>query len=222
MKLKHPMVIFAVFFLLICNAAAADPRREESEPWWQVELTMSVSGSYHYKNDGLTHDGKFSFDILLEAAMEYDMSKDFLLYGGESKITTVNWKEVVYTEDGGLNTADMSRTVNPVARLNYVLKERRELCFDLEAFLKTPIMEVSDPFKKFLLPRSELNKTINRKDKYNKNITGGTNKICMPEKLILTQPETLKSFNWQWKRKRDDFLNLHSVELKIKITRKEK
>lgn len=220
MKVKHPILILFLFILLTGQTAAVS--QPDAEPWWQVELTISVTGTYQYNNDNYTHDGQYSLGILLEAALEYDISKDFLLYGGESKINAAKWKEIVYTEDGDINTMDLSRTIHPVAKVNYVLKERGELCFDFEMFLKMPTMETTDPFREFLLPRSELNKTINKKDRYNKNITAGSNRLCIPEKLILDRRETEKTFQWQWKRKKNDFLNEHKVELKIKITRKER
>jgi hypothetical protein len=152
--------------------------------------------------------------------MEYDYSQDYILYQGDKKITALNWNEIVYNEKEGVKRRDLSNTIKPDTRLNYVLRENRKLYFDLETFLETPILESTDPFHKFLLPRSALNKTINGQDKYNKYVKKGSNGVQLPIKLILDQTETIKEFHWQWRRTNHDFKNSHSVELKLKINKK--
>lgn len=213
------LIFFLIFFVVNAPGVDSDP---DTEVWWRIEFLLSVNGDYQYSHNNNNYDGKYSFKIMLDAAIEYDYSKDYILYQGEKKITDLNWKEIVLNEKEGYKRRDLSNTIEPDTRLNYVLKEKGKLYFDFETFLKTPILENTDPFNKFLLPRSALNKTINCQDKYNKYVKKGSNGVQLPIKLILNQTETIKEFYWQWRRNNNDFKNSHSVELKLKINKKTK
>ena len=218
MKMKgFFLIFFLIFFAGNASGVDSDP---DIEVWWKIEFLLSVNGDYQYRHNNNNYDGKYSFKIMFDAAMEYDYSKDYILYPGEKKITALNWKEIVLNEKEGYKRRDLSNTIEPDIRLNYVLKEKGKLYFDFETFLKTPILENSDPFKKFLLPRSAQNKTINRQDKYNNYVKKGSNGVQLPIKLILNQRETIKEFYWQWQWNKDAFKNSHSVEIKIKINKK--
>jgi hypothetical protein len=218
MKLK-PIFLISFFFLL--SVLTVEPA-VESDPgfqsWWQVELKLSVSGDYGYNHNNKDHKGEYSFEILSTAAMEQDCDKDYILYQGETNISVQKWREIINKNTPV--TTDLAGKIKPDIRLNYVLKENRKLYFDFEVFLKSPVPGDPDPLKEFLLPRSALNKSINHHDRYNRDVFGGSNKIRMPEKLILKQTEAGKEFQWQWQRRGTGFFNTHSVKVELKIIKK--
>lgn len=216
MKIKYALPLFVIMLLVLSASAPAVPGQETepaSEFWWEVELEMSVTGNYRFKENNNTHNGEYSFEIHSTGALEQDMSKDYILYGGEPEITALNWKESISNGRNSPETINLEEKIKPELRLNYVIKENGKIYFDLEVFLK-------GPFDRFLLPRSALNKSINKKDKYNKNIVKGSNRVMVPEKPILGKEETIREFNWVWRRDKEGLLHSHSVVLKIKITRK--
>ncbi len=218
MKLKCFFLILFVIFLK-GNASVLDSD-SDTEPWWMIEFLLSVNGNYQYSHNNSTYNGEYSFQIMLSASMEHDYSQDYILYQGEKKITALNWKEIVYNENEGYKRKDLSNKIEPDIKLNYVLRENGNLYFDFETFLKTPFLENTDPFEKFLFPRSALNKTINPHDNYNKYIKKGSNNVHLPRKRILSQTKTLEEFHWQWQKNSDVFKNSHSVELKLIINKK--
>jgi len=216
MKIKYALPLFVIMLLVLSAPAPAAPGQDTetaSEFWWEVELEMSVTGNYRFKENNNTHSGEYSFEIHSTGALEQDMSKDYILYGGEPEITALNWRESVFNSRNNPETINLEEKIKPELRLNYVIKESGKIYFDLEVFLK-------DPFDHFLLPRSALNKSINKKDKYNKNIVKGSNNVLVPEKPILGKKETIREFNWLWRRNKAGLLHSHSVVLNIKITRK--
>lgn len=223
MKLRYILPLFILMILVLMApglAAAGQETGATSEFWWQVELDMSVIGSYRFSENNYTHDGRYSFEIHSTGALEQDMSKDYILYGGEPETTVLEWKESVPGAQNDPGAINLEEKIKPLLRLNYVLNESGSIYFDMEVFLETPHPDDSHPFSHFLLPRSALNKSINKKDKYNKNIVKGSNRVTIREKPILRKEETVKEFNWLWRRDKEGLLNSHSVVLTIKITRK--
>lgn len=219
MKTQYFLLILLTALALTIHGPASSHRDQdtdantetESEFWWEMELTMSVTGSYRYNFNNIDHDGEYSFNIRAAGGLEQDISKDYILYGGDPEITDLHWTDSTSTKE-----------MKPGLRLNYVLNEGRYIYFDLEVFLQPSPTEEPGPFAHFLLPRSALNKDINKKDKYNKNVVQGSNNVRIPEESILQKDETFTEFKWQWERNKNGLMNAHSVEMKIKITRKKK
>ena len=211
---KHLLIIvlLSITTFIFKGSAAPTPETEtNSEFWWEMELTMEVNGSYHFNFNNIDVNGEYSFDIRVPGSLEQDISKDYILYSGDPEITTLKWKDPT-----------LKKEIKPFLHLNYVLNENGYIYFDLEVILQPLLKEESGPISSLLLPRSALNKDINKKDKYNKDITGGSNNISIPEKSILGNDETVKEFKWQWQRNKNGLLNSHIVKMKIKITRKKR
>lgn len=220
MKLKFLSVI--LLFVLSLYGAQTSPPAAETGAWWGIQLLMTVSGSYRYFNNNDAVAGEYSFIIVSTASMEQDSSGDYILYPAGEQTSIINWKErSADREDDFKSTAtDLSKTMTPTMQLNYVLKEKRKLYFDFAVFLKAPVLDSTHPFNQFLLPRSALNQGIDIKNKYNKSVRKGSNAVQIVENLFLEQVETVKSFNWQWRREKDDFFNSHAVVLELKIIKK--
>lgn len=223
MKSRYTPLLFVLMLLVLRIPAAAGPGQDTGTAsgfWWEVELKMSVTGSYRYEKNKTAHEGKYSFEIRSTGALEQDMSNDYILYAGEPEVTVLDWNESASNGQTGSEETNLKEKFQPELRLNYVLKESGKIYFDLEVFPKAPLPKAPHPFFAFLLPRSAMNKSINKKDKYNKNIVTGSNGIKIPEKSILRNDETVRSFSWLWRRNKAGLVNSHSVELAIKITRK--
>jgi len=220
MKLKSLSLI--LLLILFPHVGQAGPPDSEIGTWWEVQLFMTVSGSYRYYYNNDTIAGEYSFKIISTASMEQDNSGDYILYPAGEQISVINWKERKADKEGDFKTTaiDLAKTMTPGMQLNYVIKENRKLYFDFEVFLKAPVLDSTHPFKQFLLPRSALNQNIDRKNKYNKNVRKGSNAVHLTEKLFLKQVETVKTFTWQWQRGKSDFFNAHSAALELKIIKK--
>jgi hypothetical protein len=220
MKLKS----LSLILLVVLPLFGAQTRLPDTEigTWWEVQLIMTVSGSYRYFYNNDTVAGEYSFIIVSTASMEQDNSGDYILYPSGEQPTIINWKERPADKEGDFKTTatDLSKTMTPSMQLNYVLKENRKLYFDFQMFLKTPTIDNAHPLKQFLLPRSALNQNIDRKNKYNKSVRKGSNAVQIAEKLFLNQVETVKSFNWKWQRETTDLFNSHSAALELKIIKK--
>ncbi|MDQ1353327.1 MAG: hypothetical protein QG657_3633 [Acidobacteriota bacterium] len=211
-----------MLFIVSLSWAQSGQPVTETGLWWEVQLFMTVSGSYRYNYNNDTITGEYSFKILSTASMEQDNSGDYILYPAGEQISVINWKERSADKEGDFKATptDLAKAMTPGMQLNYVLKENRKVYFDFVVFLKAPIPDNGHPFKQFLLPRSALNQSIDRENKYNKNVRKGSNAVQIAEKLFLKQVETVKSFNWHWQREKPDFFNSHSVALELKIIKK--
>ncbi|MCX6579675.1 MAG: hypothetical protein NT166_05770 [Candidatus Aminicenantes bacterium] len=220
MKLKSLSLI--LLLLLFPHAGQTGSPDAAVGTWWEVQLFMTVSGSYRYYYNNDTIDGEYSFKIIATASIEQDNSGDYILYPAGEQISVINWRDRTANKEGDFKTTatDLAKTMSPSMQLNYVIKENRKLYFDFEVFLKAPVLDNAHPFKQFLLPRSALNQNIDRKNKYNKNVHKGSNAVQIAEKLFLKQAETVKTFNWQWQREKPDFFNSHSVVLELKIIKR--
>ncbi len=220
MRLK--VLSFILLFILSPFKGQTGHPDTETGTWWEVQLLMTVSGSYRYYYNNDTIAGEYSFKIISTASMEQDNSGDYILYPSGEQISVINWKERTADKEDGFKTTatDLAKTMTPSMQLNYVIKEYRKLYFDFEVFLKAPVLDNAHPFNQFILPRSALNQGIDRKNKYNKNVRKGSNVVQIAEKLFLKQVETVKTFNWQWQRENPNFFNSHSVALELKIIKK--
>lgn len=192
------MILFLLFFVM---ASAS-----EEENYWNLTFEMTVRGSYRLQQDNNDNNkkgdrqGNYEFKILAGAVIEQDVSKDYLLYPGEWKVSGLKWQE-----DGN----DISAEVKPQFRVNYVLNEYGNIYCDLEVFPEGELKEI-------LLPRSRLNKSMHPEDKYNKGVKKGSNTVKIPERRIMKQKEFQKEFNWTWKRDKDGYFNTHTVLLTVK------
>jgi hypothetical protein len=210
-RLLLPVLLCITALMFLRSAAPGQDTEPKSEFWWEMELTMSVTGNYRCSFNNVDSHGEYSFDIRATGGLEQDISKDYILYSSDPEITALQWKD-----------AALKKEMKPSLHLNYVLNESGYIYFDLEVVPQPLPAEDSGPFAFLLLPRSALNKDINKKDKYNKDIINGSNNIRIPEKSILGNDETVKEFKWKWQRNKNGLMNAHSVEMKIRIIRKKR
>ncbi|MCP5103616.1 MAG: hypothetical protein GY950_09570, partial [bacterium] len=113
MKLRNAFLVGVFIFVALVDCVFPLPgdAGDEFQLWWQVEMTMSVSGSYRYTHNNNDYQGRYAFDVVAAASMDLDSSKDFILYPGETKIIDLDWKET------GKN---LSEKMEPGVRMSYV------------------------------------------------------------------------------------------------------
>ncbi|MCU0288291.1 MAG: hypothetical protein MUF15_18090 [Acidobacteria bacterium] len=216
MKNIYSFVILFFIFLLPGIYAAASGM--ETRTWWEIQLLINADGNYKYDTNDNTINGKYSFKIVSSASMEQDKSGDYILYQGSERIPVIDWQETSADKIGNnITTTDLSKTMMPGIHLNYVIKKNGKLFFDFDIFFNAPIVDNGHPFKGFLLPRSALNQSLDPKNKYNKNVCQGSNSVEVLEEVFLNQEEMVKTFTWQWQRKKTDFFNSHNVTVELKI-----
>ncbi|MCP4215559.1 MAG: hypothetical protein GY765_12975 [bacterium] len=209
-------IIFLIFFPL-----AGNPPKEKPQPYWEVDFDIAITGTYSFNTDNVPRTGKYSFHIQLAAVIEQDFSKDFILYQGRYQVLDMNWKEEIPSADGKTRIRNLAEDVEPAVILNYVLKERGKLFFDMEMCIKPSASSDTPVLKRIILPRSARNKVMHPDDKYNKGLAKrGTNQVAIKERPVLKNEEAEKSFNWTWKRKEDSFSQTHSVNMKLQLTKK--
>ncbi len=200
-----------IYFLLTIGVHGAIPAAENPQPWWQVDFFFSIKGSYQPlpSNPNRPEPDRFQFDIHQSASMEQDSSGDYILYPGEKKISNLAW----------IKNSKPTEEIQPDILLNYVLKENGVLTFDFEIMLTPQTLANFPELSTLKLPRSALNKLIHPKDKYNKGVKKGSNKIRLKEKLFIKTGSAEKRFTWSYERKKAGLLSTHQVELTLKIAR---
>lgn len=220
-----------IFFLVTLNfrlvgfySRTGTEQESAAKYWWQIEIAISVSGEYEYRNNINTSKGEYSFDVVLFASMERD-NGDYLLYKGEKKIESISWKEVLYQKNESNKKVDLSKSISPVIELYYVMRREGKIHFDC-AISSIPLPFASKkPAKKLILPRSAENEYINPKTQYNSGIVKGSNRVDVTETRIYQEKEISEVFNWSWQGARTAWplgSSSHSVELKLIIRRLEK
>lgn len=182
--------------------------------WWTIEISASVSGNYRVDKNPLVLTGSYRFLFNCQGSIERD-NGDYILYQGEKHIAGLNWIE----ERGG-ESFDLSQTMHPGFKLNYVIRREQVICLDFETFPVTAGGKYL-PIKIFL-PCSDENGQINSRNRYNDRMVQGSNVIGVLEDRLYNVNRISEIFRWQWEKTERDGRQNHSVEFELKITRKNK
>lgn len=217
MKIKYGLLI-CFYFLFIADLFCTD---SFSKYWWKIEMDIFVKGKYKYgiKNHGF--GGDYSFRMILLGTIERDNSH-YIFFPEKQDILKLMWKETIYSRERRKKELDLSKKVKPGFKLNYILRSKGKIFFDFEISSIFAPFKGSNYPKKILLPRSAVNKSINKKDKYNNDVRKGSNQIVLFDDRIYQKKEVIKLFEWRWTRNKLLLRNSHTVELKLKVSKKEK
>lgn len=183
----------------------------ESGIWWQIELTVSVSGTYQLVANNEPFSGHYSFKGIWQGAMERD-NGDYILYQGGHRVLTLDWVERYRKRQ--INQAG---SVKPEVKLNYVLRSKGNLDFDFEIFSVLVPLETSKKKYNLILPRSAENDSIDRKNQYNKGVNSGANLLRLTEQRVYRERTVQKKIRWSWNRKLGDFTSEHSVDVVLLV-----
>jgi len=199
------------------------PKPQEAGIWWQVELRITVNGSYAYQSDSKGYSGTYSFIKLVLGTLQED-EDDFIFVQAYEKTSGLSWKESVFDDKDNKET-DLSKKIILSATLNYVFRRDEELAFDFGMEpVKVPYVnsDTTLPSRKLKMPESAGDYAVKSDHSYEKNIKDGSNQLVLSVKDIYNQKELNKKFKWQWEKKDDSppGQSSHNVTAILKILRK--
>ena len=183
-------------------------------------MVMAVKGNYRYGNSSNGFKGDFSFKVHLSEGMERD-NGDYIIYHGKQDLLGLKWKEIIYKGKKVKEETDLSEKITPVIKLNYVVRSEGKIYFDIEISPESVPHDEMTRKIKLLLPRSAENQRLHWKDRYNSSVRKGSNHVIIDDIRIYQKDEAAKTFKWSWRRKKQIWMNSHTVDLKLKIFRKE-
>ncbi len=162
---------------------------------WEVRLTVSVKGTYALRGQGLPLSGEYVCRAIYEGRLHPD-GDDFLLVLVRTEVLEWRLRETA----GRSKTAralEAADAPSPALRLNYVLREKKEIELDF-AFDGPTIplhpYPVAIPLE---LPRSA--GPVGAKPGYDDLLLSGSNRIVLKETdLQRRRPE--RAFAWTWRR----------------------
>lgn len=187
--------------LVLGLAGASAPARPSARPsWWEVKLTVTVSGGYALKGAGAPLSGEFVCRARWEGSMESD-AEDFLLYHFRTEILDWRLTERSARPGGETVLGEKDGGERPNLRLNYVLKDGKRLDLDF-GFIGVPVPLHPFPVKVGLeFPVSEVRPALLEGSGYANFIVRGSNRIVLPASDLLS-PSAERKFAWEWRRER--------------------
>jgi hypothetical protein len=202
-RLRAPL---AGAFLLAClppNATIAAGRRGEGpaghSAWWEVRLVVTAKGEYTVRGGQAPVAGEYTCRARWEGRLEPD-GDDFLLVHLKTEI--LDWRLREKTGPAGeervLETPAASK---PSLRMNYVLKDGREVEFVFELGGVSIPLQASRFAVALELPRSSARAPRLPGHTYGDFVCRGSSRIVIPDTDLLEQA-TERLFSWDWRRER--------------------
>ena len=232
MKKRHtlafPLIVSMLAGFLLSASGQERPAKKESPFWWQVELRISINGTYNHRVDNKGFEGNYSFTAIVLGTMEED-EDDFIFLQAYQGIRENQWKEVVFDGTRRIGT-ELGEKIKPEATVNYVFHEKGVLSFDFDfKSIRVPFVSAlfPKPVKSLQLPESAGDDSVYAKINYNKGIVGGSNRVTLAGKDIYkkNKKEINRVFQWKWQEGNNgtngdkSWKNAHRVETKLKIIR---
>lgn len=191
--------------------------------WWEVRLVVTVKGDYALRGGSPPISGEYACRARWEGRLEPD-GEDFLLVHLRTEI--LEWR---LTESSGpaesATVLEAPDTLKPELRLNYVLKEGREVEFDFD--LEGIFIPLHD--QRFKIPL-EMSRSAGQADElpgqgYGDFVRRGTNRVVLPAS-DLSRRGSERTFSWDWRRENDLvkgspailLTQSHSVEAIVALT----
>ena len=183
------------------SPAAAFPQdiQAGSSAWWEVRLVVTAEGEYSVKGGQTPVAGTYTCKASWEGRLEPD-GEDFLLIHIKTEI--LEWRLRETSRPAGRESVlEPPAAAKPAFRMNYVLKDGREVefVFEISAF-QVPLHAslVSVPLE---LPRSSSRTAGLPGQGYGDFVCRGSSRLVIPETdLARRRPE--RSFSWDWRRER--------------------
>jgi hypothetical protein len=167
--------------------------------WWEVRLAVTAKGEYTVWGGQAPFSGEYTCRAGWEGRLEPD-GDDFLLIHLKTEI--LEWRLREKTGPAGQESVlEALAAAKPAMRLNYVLKDGREVEFVFElGGISIPLH--ASPLEVALeLPRSSARAPRLPGHAYGDFVCRGSSRIVIPERDLLEKsPERL--FSWDWRRER--------------------
>lgn len=189
---------------LVPAAKAGHPAddRAAGPPWWDVRMVVTARGEYAVKGGRTPIAGEYACRASWEGRLESD-GDDFLLIHLRSEVLEWRLRETAGPAEkpSVLETPPEAR---PALRMNYVLKDGREIefVFDLGG-VAMPLHESPCTFT-LDLPRSSARLPGLPGRGYGDHVGRGSCRIIIPETdLLETAPE--RRFSWDWRQEKQHY-----------------
>lgn len=183
--------------LLLLAALRPAPAPAAAAPWWDLELRLSVEGSYRVASGGVAVDGGYFWTVVWLGMMERDGFDLRLFHTGRD---LVRWeaKEKACRPEGVVRLATADFPDAPEFDLNFVLRQGDRFVFDLAGRGFAVPIAPSPAKAKLLLPASAENgRSVDGVD-YNAGVFKGSNRVAIPAEALLKGP-VKTTFAWEWK-----------------------
>lgn len=181
---------------LLAGLAAGSSLRDDAGPaWWEVRLEVTTDGSYAVR-DGAPVAGDYSCRARWEGRLEQD-GDDFLLVHLKTEI--LEWR--LRERAGGESVLEAPEGVRPDLRMNYVLKDAREVEFVFELEGVTVPLHASPLAVPLELPRTSGRMAGPPGQSYGDLVRRGSSRVVLPEE-DLARPSKVRRFSWDWARDR--------------------
>jgi hypothetical protein len=206
MKLKRFITLFLIF-LGVYGLSAQSAKRPESPFWWQVELRISVSGEYSYREDDKGFDGNYAFTNIILGSMHED-DDDYIFLQVHQETQDLKWKETVFENDLH-REFNLSEKINPGVEFNYVFHDKGVLMFDFN------IKPIAVPNKCSIFTSAV------KRLQFHGSSVDKANHVEIADNDIYNNKENNRVF--EWKREKEsadsDWKNSHHVKAALKIIR---
>ena len=183
------------------SPAAACPQGIQAggPAWWEVRLVVTAEGEYSVKGGQAPVTGTYTCKASWEGRLEPD-GEDFLLVHLKTEILEWHLRETSRPA-GRESVLEPPAAAKPAFRMNYVLKDGREVefVFEISAF-QVPLhaSAVSVPLE---LPRSSTRSAGLPGRGYGDFVCRGSSRVVIPE-TDLAQRRPERSFSWDWRKER--------------------
>lgn len=189
----------AALFLGLPGALPLSPR-SPGPAWWEIRLSVTVKGAYTVKGGGAPVSGEFTCRARWEGTLERD-GNDFFLYHLRSEVPEWSLVEKASPPKGESLLVASDSSERPLLRLNYILREGRDLRLDYE-FREVSIPLHASPAKGSLeFPRSSGPGPLSPGSSYGDFVSRGTSRVVIPES-DLERRVSERTFSWDWQREK--------------------
>lgn len=192
-------------------------------PRWEVRLTVEAKGDYTIRGAGAPIAGEYTCRVRWEGRLEPD-EDDFLLVHLRTEVLEWRLRETAGPA-GRENTLEAPAAPAPSLRMNYVLKDEREVEFFFELGGISIPLHPSPHAIALELPRSSGRTPGGPGQGYGNFVCRGSSRVVIPETdLRRRKPE--RHFSWEWRKEKQDVRNgrvltvvqSHTAEAVVAIT----
>lgn len=179
--------------------AIAGQDRPAGPAWWEVCLTVEARGEYTIKSGRAPIAGEYVCRARWKGRLEPD-GEDFILVHLETDILEWRLRETAGPAGRG-SVLEAPAAAKPAFRMNYVLKDGREVEFFFELGDVSIPLHASPLSVALDLPRSSGRKAGRPGHGYGDFVCRGSSRVAIPGSDLLDRaPERL--FSWDWRREK--------------------
>ncbi|MGB8958688.1 MAG: hypothetical protein WCC00_06705 [Candidatus Aminicenantales bacterium] len=199
-RLSRPLVGAVLAACLFSTPTlTAQPPAGISAPWWSVRLEITAKGGYAVSGGEAPVTGDYVCRVLWEGRLEPD-DEDFLLVHLRTEI--LEWRLRERSGPAGRESVrEAPAAPGPAVRMNYVIKDGREVEFFFDLGGISIPLHASPLVVALEMPRSSGRTPGGRGRAYGDFVGRGSCRVVIPE-TDLEQRSPKRHFSWDWRRER--------------------